>query len=339
MGATRVTPVNHANNFTALRLFAAFLVLYAHSFDLYKIVPATFINGIPLGEVGIDIFFAISGYLIAISWSREGRFSRFIYKRALRILPGLAVCVLLTIFVMGAWVTTLGWSEYLRHPVTLAYAKNMLLYINYTLPGVFEANVYPRIVNGSIWSLPVEFAMYLIFAAVSVLARSTGMHRAAVLGLAAVLFIIHYGVGTPEVVFYSFFIKYIALCGLYFLMGVIIHQWHLMRWASISSMVTVMVLWLSLSRWPLLFECSSYVLLPFLVIAFGTSASRLFTWLNKFDYSYGIYIYAFPVQQVISLYFYERGHVFGLFAAMLVTFCLGGLSWHLVEKPALRYKV
>jgi peptidoglycan/LPS O-acetylase OafA/YrhL len=330
--------INHSNNFTALRLFAAFLVLYGHSFDLYKVGGPSFMGWMPLGPLAVYIFFAISGYLISISWSRDSHVTRFIFKRALRIFPGLAACVLLSIFVLGAFTTTLPLAQYFADPVTLAYAKNILLNINYTLPGVFEYNAFPRAVNGSIWSLPVEFAMYLIFAFLSAILRVKWLQRVGMIGLAIAFFIAYYYVGMSEAVFYSFQIKYIAICGLYFLAGAIIHQWNLLRFISLSSIIAVIIIWLSLSRWPVLFEYASYAFLPFLVIGFGTNASRLFTWLDKFDYSYGIYIYAFPVQQLISLYFFERGHRFGLIASALATLCLAGLSWHLVEKPALQHK-
>ncbi len=293
---------------------------------------------LPLGPLAVYIFFAISGYLISISWSRDSNISRFIFKRALRIFPGLVVCIFLTIFVLGAYTTSLSLPQYLSSPVTLAYAKNILLNINYTLPGVFETTTYARAVNGSIWSLPVEFSMYLIFAVVSAVCRVRWLHRAVIISLAHVFFITYYFVGIPDVVFYSLPIKYIAICGLYFLVGVVIQQWSLLRFSSVTSTVILIIIWLSLSRWPIFFEYASYLILPYIVISFGASSSIMLAHLDGFDYSYGIYIYAFPVQQVINMYFVSRGHLFGFLVSALITTILAGMSWHLVEKPALRHK-
>jgi peptidoglycan/LPS O-acetylase OafA/YrhL len=333
-----MVPDNHANNFTALRLFAAFLVLYGHAFDLYKLTAPSFMGWMPLGPVAVYIFFAISGYLISISWTRDSNIVRFVLKRALRIFPGLVVCILLTIFILGPVTTTLLLGDYFKSPETLAYAKNILLNINYTLPGVFENNTYPRAVNGSIWSLPVEFAMYLIFAFLAFILRNKWLQRTGVIVLTGLFFIANYYIGLSDIVFYSFLIKYLAICGMYFLVGAAIHQWNLLRFLSAPNLIAIAVIWLSLSRWPVLFEYASYVLLPLLIIAFGTGASKAFIWLDKHDYSYGVYIYAFPVQQLISFYFFNYGFRFGIVASATVTLCLAVLSWHWVEKPVLQYK-
>lgn len=292
----------------------------------------------PLGPVAVYIFFAISGYLISVSWSRDSHFIRFIFKRALRIFPGLMMCILLTIFILGPVTTTLPLSDYFKSPETRAYAKNMLLYVDYTLPGVFETNTYPRAVNGSIWSLPVEFAMYLIFACLAFILRGQWMHRAGVIILMALFFIANYYIGLSTMVVYAFPIQYLAICGLYFFMGVSMHQWNLLRFLSTPNLIAIIIIWLSSSRWPVLFEYASYILLPFLTIAFGTGASKAFIWLDKHDYSYGVYIYAFPVQQLISFYFFNYGFRFGIVASATLTLCLAALSWHWIEKPALKYK-
>jgi peptidoglycan/LPS O-acetylase OafA/YrhL len=329
---------SHANNFTALRLFAAFLVLYGHAFDLYKLTAPSFLGWMPLGPVAVYIFFSISGYLISISWERDSHIVRFVLKRALRIFPGLIVCILLTIFILGTVTTTLPLSDYIRNPETWAYVKNIFLYINYTLPGVFENNIYPRAVNGSIWSLPIEFAMYLIFACLALILRDKWPQRVGVFLLGALFLVANYYIGLSTVIFYSFPLQYLAICGVYFLAGVVIHQWRLLKILSTPNVLFSIIIWLSVSRWPILFEYASYVVIPILVIAFGAGASKAFTWLDKYDYSYGVYIYAFPVQQLISFYFFNYGLRFGIVASAFVTLCLAALSWHWVEKPALQYK-
>ena len=274
---------SHSNNFTALRLFAALLVLYGHAFELYKLPAPSFMGWMPLGPIAVYIFFAISGYLISISWTRDSHIVRFVLKRVLRIFPGLIVCILLTIFVLGALTTTLSFGDYFKNPQT--------------------------------W-----------------------LQRAGVILLAVLFFIANYYIGLTTVVFYAFPVQYLAICGMYFLVGVGIHQWRLLRFLSASNVIAIAVIWLSLSRWPTLFEYVSYILLPFLTIAFGTGASKAFTWLDKYDYSYGVYIPAFPVQQVISFYFLNHGFRFGIFTSAIITLCLAALSWHWIEKPALQYK-
>ena len=160
----------HRNNLTALRWFAACLVLYGHAFVFLGLPEPLFLQWVPLGPLGVYIFFAISGYLVAQSWQRDPSVPRFLAKRALRIFPGLLVCTLLSVFVLGPWLTTLDMATYWRNEHTRGYFTNMALYMTYHLPGVFAQNRLPHAVNGSLWSLPIEFFMYLLLALLGMLA-------------------------------------------------------------------------------------------------------------------------------------------------------------------------
>lgn len=159
------------NNLTFVRWVAALMVLYGHSFVFTGNTESLFLGIVTYGPLGVAIFFSISGFLIARSWNADPSPIRFLIKRVLRIFPALAVCITLSVFVLGPIVTTLELREYLQHPATLDYLSNVFLYITYYLPGVFENNVYPNAVNGSLWSLPVEFFMYLLLAATGMLIR------------------------------------------------------------------------------------------------------------------------------------------------------------------------
>lgn len=145
------------------------MVLYGHSFVLLGLREPLFMSWLPLGPLGVFIFFTISGYLVSESWDRDPHLLRFFQRRLLRILPGLAVCVLLTVGVLGPLLTTLPLADYFSNPHTLGYLRTIGLYITYYLPGVFDGNRYPNAVNGSLWSLPVEFLMYIVVALVGVL--------------------------------------------------------------------------------------------------------------------------------------------------------------------------
>ena len=125
------------NNLTALRWFAACLVLYGHAFVFLGLPEPLFLQWVPLGPLGVYIFFAISGFLVAQSWQRDPSVPRFLAKRALRIFPGLLVCTLLSVFVLGPWLTTLDMATYWRNEHTRGYFTNMALYMTYHLPGVF----------------------------------------------------------------------------------------------------------------------------------------------------------------------------------------------------------
>jgi len=156
------------NNLDALRLFAAMLVLVGHSYIFMGVTDPIFLAAVPLGPLGVSIFFVISGYLVSESWDRDPDAVRFLARRALRIVPGLAVCIFLTAFLLGPALTTLPLSAYFKHPTVWDYLYNIGLYISYSLPGVFEKNRIAHSVNGSLWSLPVEFLLYLVVALVGI---------------------------------------------------------------------------------------------------------------------------------------------------------------------------
>lgn len=103
---------SHRNNFTALRWFAAGMVLYGHSFVFLGLPEPTFLGWAPMGPLGVYIFFSISGYLVAQSWENDPNVFRFLQRRALRIFPGLFVCTVLSVFLLGPIFTTIPLLDY-----------------------------------------------------------------------------------------------------------------------------------------------------------------------------------------------------------------------------------
>ncbi|MEO5852625.1 MAG: acyltransferase, partial [Nocardioides sp.] len=151
------------NNFDILRLLAAWAVLVSHSFGLLGEPEPLHQLGSSLGAVGVLIFFAVSGLLIRRSWDYDPSPRDFWTKRALRLLPALAVVSLVTAFVLGPLVTTAGLGTYLGSWQTWVYPVRITLLVPFgaSLPGVFEDNLYAGAVNGPLWSLPVEVFAYL----------------------------------------------------------------------------------------------------------------------------------------------------------------------------------
>src|SRR5262245_27071907 len=153
--------MKHDNAFDALRLFAALLVIFGHAFRLTGEAGPSF-AGAGVATTGVKIFFVISGYLVAQSFLRDSDPRRFLQRQLLRIVPGLAALVLLTAFVLGPVLTTLPASAYFTDPRSWSYLANLAFYPADTLPGLYETNIAPGEVNGSLWSLPPELSMYLL---------------------------------------------------------------------------------------------------------------------------------------------------------------------------------
>jgi peptidoglycan/LPS O-acetylase OafA/YrhL len=243
----------------------------------------------------------------------------------------------LSVFVLGPLLTSLPLSEYFSNLHTRAYFSNIALYISYYLPGVFEQNRVVNAVNGSLWSLPAEFSMYLLLALF-------GLLRIPRIGwlLAAVLLMVlskQWALQTSEMlVFYRTDLRQVVICGVYFWVGAAFFRYKISNYFTTTSILGAVILWVSLSRWPELFVMASWLILPFLALAFGLACSPLLSKLAKYDYSYGIYIYAFPIQQTVAKLYPQMPIELYLLITSAATMVFASLSWHWVERPALRLK-
>ena len=351
------------NNFDLLRLGGAILVLFAHSFDLVG-APEPFPSLGPnmnWGFVGVLIFFSISGFLVSRSWARSPRLIPFAVKRALRLMPALIVALLLTALVLGPLVTALSAHAYLGNPETKAYIlDNATMQSNYYLPGVFLHNAYPNAVNGSLWTLPLEVKAYVFVALIGMLGLLRRF-KLALVGIAGLIVLScidgfrslvpatnHFVAGLVNVqlpaqlvqqaqagtynVFTEVFAAFAVGAALYAL-----RKWVILRWELALAAVAA---WLgTIALGATATEVGAVVLAPYVVLclAYGTHAYvRLPSRIG--DYSYGAYVYGFPVQQTISFLMYPIGGWLMFALATPLTMLLAIASWHVVERPALNIK-
>jgi peptidoglycan/LPS O-acetylase OafA/YrhL len=153
------------NNFEVVRLVAAIMIIISHSYPLlglhfepFKYYLGGYSTG---GDIAVSIFFVVSGFLVTKS-ATEREILNYLISRVLRILPGLCAVVVFVAFVIGPSFTTLEYPEYMLHREVYAYLKNMLVFgIQFTLPGVFH-QLPTNSVNGSLWTLPIEAAFYVL---------------------------------------------------------------------------------------------------------------------------------------------------------------------------------
>ena len=136
----------------------------------------------------VGMFFALSGFLIAGSALRTGKVGPFLANRGLRILPALTIEVTLCALVLGPFFTTLPLRQYFSDPLFLSYFGNIVGHVSFVLPGVFQDNPWPSVVNTNLWTLPPEFWCYLIMLGLmisGVLATPIQL-TGAVIGIAAI---------------------------------------------------------------------------------------------------------------------------------------------------------
>jgi peptidoglycan/LPS O-acetylase OafA/YrhL len=333
------------NNFNALRLIAAVMVLVSHCFALTnRPEPLATISQESFGELGVSIFFAISGFLIARSWSGDPALPRFATKRALRLLPGLIVAVLITALVLGPAVTTLSPSGYFGDTGVYSYiVKNSVLdTVNGHLPGVFVHNVYPVAVNGSLWTLPVEALAYVAAAVLGVMGALRGRAWLPVLS-----FIVLVALSTPPLTVTAIqtsgpvggHLGLVLYLGALFNAGLLLYVLRdhvVLRWDIAALLLAA---WIATSNTDWMHPVA-LIALPYLVLVLAyRTPSRLGAITRPGDLSYGIYVYAFPAQQ-LAAYTWGPGLTPGVMLALvaLPVYLIALASWRLVEAPALRLK-
>jgi peptidoglycan/LPS O-acetylase OafA/YrhL len=331
------------NNFDVLRLLAASFVLFSHSYALTaNAEPFAGVSGWTFGEIGVVMFFAMSGFLIAKSWSEQPRLRPFAVKRGLRLLPALVVAVSVTVFVIGPLFTVLPISSYFADPTTWVYLVRCSLLITFfgTLPGVFEDNPYPDAVNGSLWTLPVEACCYAMAAALG----SIGLLRRSrvLVAFSAVLVLCVTPLSpisiAPAGGTTGGNLTLVIMLGATFVLGSLAYSIRARLHLSWIILVLLMVLWIA--TWGGGWTTATGVLaiaFAVLVLAFRTPA-----WLRRLtahgDVSYGIYVYAFPVQQSVAAIWPSVSPLLMFAIAYPVTYGLAFVSWRLVERPALALK-
>ncbi len=321
------------NNFDFIRVLAAFCVLVSHQFALSGSTEPAPLPFHSWGGIGVLAFFVVSGFLVAMSWESDPHPIRFALRRALRIWPAWIVVTAVSALLLGPLVTALSVEEYFSSSVTWSYFLQLVFSTKDTLPGVFETNPFRLVVNGSLWTLPIELQLYglLLVAGVATLLRRRWVVLAAVI-LSAFYYFAVVDVETNR--------KWTREFSLFFSSGVclfLFRDFWRPRLLSISCCLLVA----SIGLWSSGFKYAAiFVLAPMLLIAFGLSSWPVLRRFGRYgDVSYGLYIYAFPVQQTL-IYLTDNTLPVtpGILLSLVVTLIFAFLSCHLVERPALRWK-
>jgi peptidoglycan/LPS O-acetylase OafA/YrhL len=314
-----------------LRIGAAIAVLVSHAYPLALGAgtpePLTASTGFTLGTAAVFVFFAISGFLISQSFDRRGNELMFWWAR-------LVVAVTLTALVLGPIASDLTVQSYFRSPAVATYViRNVTLFaLQPGLPGVFTSTPYPIFVNGSLWTLFYEVACYAMVAVVGLLCRST---RAFALFVLA--FVVLY-VSFRQPIQSDARIAKLAMLSLPFVLGMLAYRAR--RFVPLSSpLLASLVLLCIVLHKTVMFRELFVASLTYGALYLGfTRLSRLADYNRVGDYSYGVYIYAFPIEQMTAWVLEEPTPILVSTIAFVPTLLLAILSWHLVEKPALRLK-
>lgn len=338
-----ITAFHRCNNFDFLRHAAAFMVICGHSTVLVG-EPHQLILRMPVSTLGVVIFFSLSGYLVTQSWQRDTRLVPFFFKRSLRIFPALFICILLAACVLGPLLTRLSFSDYIGNEHFLEYFYNLGLNPRYALPGVFENNTYPNAVNGSLWTLPVEFFCYILIGGLALGHKQlrSGVMMMIVAVVCLISFYFHTVYAGSQIVIWGTDVKSAFIMIPFFLVGSLCFTLQgkipLRMDVAVLLVCTLFILEeLGLGR---LLLVSCWFVLPYSILAFGQASTPIIRRCARFgDLSYGVYLYAFPVQQTL-IYESRNSISSGVLTiyTTLIAVVLAFMSWHLIEKNALRLK-
>ena len=332
------------SGFDYLRIALAIVVVVVHSIDTsygWTVTDAYWASlAAPLIRSVLPFFFALSGFLVAGSLETSKTIPGFLGLRVIRIYPALVVEVLLSALVIGPLLTTESLAAYFGSRQFQSYLLNMFGDVHFFLPGVFQHNPVPGYVNWQLWTVPYELACYLTLAGVAILARK----QLRLFVLIGAITLMASGAGR-EIFSSGITINEVSgpLTGgnlvVCFLAGVCLylyrHHIPLSRAAFAGALVlTGVLLWKN--------QLGVYFVgfpAAYCVAFVGLSNPKRLSFLKGADYSYGLFLYHFAVQQALmELMPGSRHWWLNLPLTLALTTLLAALSWHLVEKPALRLR-
>ncbi len=333
------TNLTRANNFNIIRIIASIMVIYGHMSAIMGL-PVHAVYGQAVSTIAVKIFFIISGYLITKSFMSDSNFGSYMVKRIFRIFPGLIAVVLFAVAIVGPIFTSLSLKEYIVNPVTRLYLRNIILYPIYSLPGVFENYTYPNAINGSLWSLPVEFAMYLLLPLLIVIYKKLKILKPGILATALIFLAVdviktaNYP-GLRYVVWGNNLPDWLSLIPFFFI-GSFLSFKEFKKYFNLQLATALLVAGSLISVDYAKSEILLFITLPYFILSFALCEKPIFCgWFKKCDFSYGLYLYGFIIQQIMfnALKHYNLSLNVMTIISVAVTFVFAVLSWYIVEKP------
>jgi len=332
---------NRPAGFDYLRLVLSTLVIVTHSINVsYGLVYTLNFWTAPIRPFAAAIllmFFALSGFLVAASLERCRTVGGFLALRVLRIVPALAVETTLAALLIGVAFTTLPLAQYFSDPQFARYFLNIVGNVNFFLPGVFADTPWPRYVNSQLWTLPYELYCYVALAALALfgLVRRDARFVIVLVIVNIGIFVVYWWIKKSKMG--------VTVSGpvlvLGFLYGLALYvfrdrvRWNLPLFA-LAALATYACL---------RFEIGDYLApLPaaYVTVYLGLLQPRRVWIVSSGDYSYGLFLYGFPIQQAVVATMGPAGQHWWIntVIAWPITFVLAFLSWRFVESRLLHFK-
>lgn len=338
--------MNKNNNFDFLRFLFALLVVISHSYPLSGSSESSqwifqVTNGqIALAQIGLSGFFIISGYFIFQSLKRSNSIIDYFKKRFLRLFPALIVVLFLTM-VLAPFVYNSETPFFQNAEVYTYFPNNLSLYhLQPSIKGIFDTNSYHAI-NGSLWTIRYEFSLYIALSLLFFFRKQKWV----LFSLISFAFLLFYTI-------YNFYLTrfssstlfgiqgyHLLNLGTFFIAGSLLSSMQFERLKYKKLILGVVLFILLLSLFLNEYNSVKHIILPIIIMLIGFMPLPFISTFGKFgDMSYGIYIYSFPIQQTL-MYFFKMNTYTLMFTSVLLSISFGFLSWHWIEKRALKYKI
>lgn len=321
------------NNLDLFRLIASCMVICGHAYALLPGGGSDVIGRLLgfdyLGSLAVKIFFFISGMLVTSSLLKKQSIPEYISARFFRIWPALIAVLIITTFFIGSFFTTLSAGDYFANADTYKYfLHNIFMRYDSAPPGVFQNTAVPAL-NGSLWTIPLEVFAYILLAGVFIIGKGLKNPRPVILAC-GVFIIINHIFGSPVLFTNSASNLEIAMLGPCFAIGAIFALYKDKIDINLAISVGLLVMYFLFRNNH--FNYYLFYLAIFYSILFV--ASREFTKKLKlpFDASFGIYLWGWPVQQIMAYYFSQYGVIFNQISSIIIAIIMGSLSWLLIEK-------
>lgn len=326
------------NNFNLLRMLAATAVLVSHSFPLTlgssAAEPLKTSLQFTLGTVAVQVFFVVSGFFIAKSFDRRSSSIDFAVARILRLYPALLVALGLTV-AWGVVVTTLSASSYFGARDTWTYIpiNASLRKLQEDLPGVFVSNPIGGATNGSLWTLYSEVKCYALVALIG-LVRLLRPNRFIFPAIAMMAYQIHGRMHDP----FADKALFVALSWPFFV-GMVgyVYREKIPHSAGVAAMLFVFVV--ISNHFTTIYAILFPIAVGYAALWLGLAHISIIRQYNRLgDYSYGMYIYAWPIQQTLVQFFSISLPSILIIAAFPIALFIAILSWTFIEGPILKYR-
>lgn len=328
--------MNEKNNFDIVRFSLAFIVMLVHAAEVTRSADIRFLSQFLNSDFAVRGFFAISGFLIAKSYLRSKSLTSYFIKRAQRILPAY-IFVIVLCFVIGMCLTTLPLMDFLKNKETIKYLIANFSFLNFiqpSLPGVFTSNPNQPM-DGSLWTIKAELTLYVLLPFIVPLMKKNPLKVWSIIFVISCAWFFYFTSLYTGPKADTLAKQFVSLSSFFFFGSLLaIHQPTFDRLKEITIVSLVVFLLFKNTHYSFIIEPIAF---SSVVILFCTNLCKEVKISQYGDLSYGMYLYHWPIIQVLQHFgLFATNAFIGLGLTIVITLALAYTSWNVLESRFLK---